>query len=347
MKEFFYNLKGWVANHKARSWTISFMVLFLIIGGLYFMYENLKTPTLKEEIFIVDVNEELDRNAETYLENVDNDNATMDFVNVNIFVLGEYEGIIKVDDVEYKIAFKVVDTKAPIVEFSKVKFSFSLDETVETVNENINENLVIKDNYDKEFETASFIEEIPKTEKEIVCKVFAKDTSGNVSETIEINIQFTEDGNEKDDLEKEEKQIESKGGIAKKDNQAESSETPDTPIEAPDEVEQEQTSNGNDSSNAGSNDNVVTPTPQPKPEPTPQPTPQPEPAPQPTPEPETPSYTTPEGCLDGGLFNSKEEGRIWARSHTENPDSPYYYCSSQGNSFSNGQWHFYIEACNN
>lgn len=53
---------------------------------------------------------------------------------------------------------------------------------------------MITDNYDINFSRLRILKEIPKTEKEMILPIQAKDLSGNMSEIVELHVQFTQDG---------------------------------------------------------------------------------------------------------------------------------------------------------
>lgn len=307
MKKF----QEWFKQNQKKAYVIGGGVIaVLIIIGFSIAATTGKTEIkIKKDLFVHEVNTELDQKASTYLDGAKDDQAKVDFTKVDSKKLGKYDGTIKYDGTDYTIKFEVKDTTKPVIKTKKTKFAFTLDTSVEDVNIAINKELTITDNYDKKFDTLKVIKEVPTEEKEVAVKLSVKDTSGNKSDDISITVQFTEDGTEKDDLNKEEKSNEVVTNP--KVNTVDSSNTDSN------NGSTGSNTGGNDSSNGGSTDSSTggnsgntNPTPTPQPEPTPEPTPTPHPdptptptptpTPEPTPEPE-PSYACPNGVIDKNL----------------------------------------------
>lgn len=298
MKDFFYNQIVWMKNHKLQSWVTCIVILFLLIGSMYFMNISKEILTMKEEVFIVNVNEEVSQDATLYYDGIKEvDKVVYDFSNVDYKELGEYEGKIIYKEEEYVIKFKVVDNKAPVITINAINFSFPLDTTIEEVNDSVNKEITVSDNYDKEFDPLIIVDSIPEIEQELSVKISVKDTSGNESDTYEISIQFTEDGNKKEGLQKEEKNAESKNSntnkIPPKSTPSNDSPSNDDPSSNDSPSKDEPSSNG---------DVIEKPSPTPPQEPDPVPIPEPEP-PEPTPLPKPdpdpkPDYVCATGVID-------------------------------------------------
>lgn len=320
------------AHKKAFNITGIALVVMALVAAVVSM--TTKNITLKKDLFVIEVKEPLDKNITTYLDGVsDDDVATFDFDGVDIDKLGYYKGQIDLKSNTFDVNFEVVDTKAPTLGFKDAdKFIFDLGISVDEVNSKINDEINITDNYEKEFEPIKVIDEVPTEEIEIQVKLTVKDSSGNESKPITVTIQFTEDGEEKQDIKKEEKTVST---VSKETAETPSKETADKtkPADIPsnddgsnkDEGKDSNASNGddsnkpsdstNDGSNGGSTDEekptpTPAPTPEPKPEPTPTPTPTPEPKPEPTPtptpEPKPEPTPEPDYPIDGLPYTKDE-----------------------------------------
>lgn len=348
MKTLFESVKKLQPFLRKYAITVFIIIAIMVMIFMVVFFKTDENVAVKEAEIEHPVKTELSKEVELYLVGVKNpDDVTFNDENVNPNKLGEYDLVMNYKDVDYTIKIKVVDKEAPVIKLDKSVFVFPLDSTVEEVNAEISKSVTITDNYDTEFDIIEFLTEIPEAEKAIELSFSIKDDSGNESDTMKITVQFTEDGEEKADLDKEEVITVAKKVVPKKEVQVNEEEPEQEPAEEPAD---EGTSNNNDYVAPTPTPQpdptpapAPTPTPSPAPQPTPEPAPQPDPAPTPAPQPETPSYTTPEGCIDGGLYNTKEAGKNWAFSIVDDQSSPYYGYSVHYDQLSNGQWHFYID----
>lgn len=348
MKRFFEFVKKLQPFLKKYAIAVFILMGIMLVAFAVIFFTTSEDVAVKQAEIEHPVKTELDKNADTYLTGVKNpDEATFKDEKVDINKLGDYDLVITYKDVDYTVKIRVVDKEKPVITLDKEILVFSLDSTVDEVNAGISEAVTITDNYDTEFEAIEVVAEIPETEKAIDLSFSIKDESGNESDSVKITVQFTEDGEEKSDLEKEEVSVTAKKTVPKKE--VTSNEEPTAPEEEP--VDEGAGNNGNAAPIPQPNPAPApkpnptpapAPAPQPDPAPAPTPAPQPDPTPAPTPQPETPSYSTPEGCLDGGLFNTKEEAIAWMHSYTEDPNSEYYYHRAHADHLDNGQWHAYI-----
>lgn len=344
--------KSWFKQNQKKAYAIGGgIIVVLIIAGIAVSSSMSKTKIkVKKDLFVHEVNTELDQKASTYLDGVKDDQAKVDFAKIDTKKLGKYDGVIKYDGTDYTIKFEVKDTTKPVIKAKKTKFAFTLDTSLDDVNKAINKELTITDNYDMKFDALKVITELPTEEKEVVVKLSVKDTNGNKSDEVSITVQFTEDGTEKDNLNKEQKSNEvvtntkentgnssngGSGGSSNTNSNSGGSSNNGSNTGGND------TSNGSSKGDGGNTKPIPTPqpeptptpepTPQPTPEPTPTPTPQPEPTPtpEPTPEPE-PSYLCPNGVIDKmkpceyyeipnfgqseshGPFNSQHDADVWS-----------------------------------
>lgn len=281
----------------------------LIICGAIGLYVTREQVTQKATDFDINVNTEVDTDITKYLDGVKNpEQVKVDWKTVDTTKIGNYDVTIKYKDNDYKVTFHVVDKEKPVIKLSKTEFVFPLGVSLDNVNRTINESIKITDNYDQKFDALNVITEIPTEEKEVIVKISVKDTSGNKSDEVSITAQFTEDGEEKNDLKKE-KVTQGNTSTTKPSNSTGSNtnnggnnNTPSTDGNTTNDGSN--TDGGNGGSQTKPNPSptptpeptpVPTPTPQPEPTPEPTPTPQPEPTPEPTPE---PNYLCPNGVID-------------------------------------------------
>lgn len=336
MKRFFEFVKKLQPFLKKYAIAVFILMGIMLVAFTIIFFTTSEDVAVKQAEIEHPVKTELDKNADTYLTGVQNpEEVKFEDEKVDINNLGDYDLVITYKDIAYTIKIKVVDKEKPVITLNKEILVFPLDSTIDEVNAGISEAVTITDNYDTEFEAIEVLTEIPETEKAIDISFSIKDESGNESDSVKITVQFTEDGEEKPDLEKEEVSVTAKKTVPKKE--VTPNEEPSEPVEEPADEE------------TGNNDNAAptpqpnpTPQPAPQPDPAPTPAPQPDPAPAPTPQPEKPLYETPEGALDGGLFNTEEEADKWICSYTDNPNSEYYHHQAHMDHLSNGQWHAYI-----
>lgn len=293
-------IKTWVIENKQIAIGIGITACVVLVAGIYLLTSSRDKITVKQESFTTEVNEEIKQEATLYLDGIDETaSASYDFTTVDIKKLGYYEGKIIYNGHTYKISFEVVDTKKPVVKLTnEQKFVFDLDASVEEVNNKINEVLEITDNYEKEFEPIKVINEIPSEEVELDVKVTVKDSSGNESDPITVTIQFTESGEEKEDIKKEEKTVTT---VSKETAETPSKETADKTkpsgnddTKKDDDKKDDQTNSDDDNKDDNKPTPTPTPDPEPTPEPTPTPTPDPKPTPTPTPEPKPEPTPTPD-----------------------------------------------------
>ena len=202
-----------VVNYKKRFTRL--MLSIILFGSLFGCSTN--NVELKAKEFEIEVNKDVSLKADTYLNNVKKDSKITFKSEFNNKKIGSYDATINYGNKEYVVKIKVVDKEKPVVVVSKKLFVFKLEESLKDVNKTIKKEIKVTDNYDKEFNDIEFIDKLPTKEKEIVCKLKVKDTSNNVSDPIQIKVQFTKDGKEKSGLKQEVKDIEST--VNKKENE--------------------------------------------------------------------------------------------------------------------------------
>lgn len=334
---------------------IGFILMMAVFNG--------NEVTLKQEEFLHEVNTELEETASIYLEHVDEQHAEIDFSKVNTHELGQYQGLIMYEEKIYPISFIVQDTIPPVLESNKTTYVFSLDESLEMVNNELNQNIMITDNYDTGFAPLEIVTELPGEEKELMITLSVMDTSDNMSNVIVVSIQFTDTGEFSDHVPKEEitknikliRSADDAGQISsdKEENTGIENSTSsfntgseEQTISSPFEQQREPS----DHSNVPDNSHSANHTPSREPSyseqgnqnssvnaPPQEPVPEPDPVPE-----QTPNYTVPDGALDGGLFQTSAEGENWAFSFTDDPNSEWFHHQIHGDELSNGQWHYYI-----
>lgn len=198
--------KGWMA--------CSTVVLCLSLVGC----GTAKKVELKNTEFEVLVNKELDLQATTYFKGAKkDDNIVVKKSSLDIKKIGDYELTITYDKKSYDIKVKVTDKEKPVLNVKKLVYCFDLKTSTKAVNEQINKDIVITDNYDTSFGDIEIIKDIPKEEREVLVKLAVEDSSKNKSEEVEIKIQFTKDGKEKPNLKREDNTVTAKVEEKKKE----------------------------------------------------------------------------------------------------------------------------------
>lgn len=168
------------------------VVLVMVAVGIFKQASKSAELVIKQQIFTIPVNSELDTDPRTYVSGIESSNeAKINFDGVDITKVGTYEGVIAYDGTDYKIKFNVVDEEKPVLTLNgNGLFEYKLDATVDEVNTEINSYLSISDNYDTTFEPISVITEMPTEEQEIEVSLTVKDSSGNESDPVTVHIKF-------------------------------------------------------------------------------------------------------------------------------------------------------------
>lgn len=290
------------------------VALVLIICGAIGLYATREQVTQKATDFEINVNTEVSTDITKYLDGVKNpDQVKVDWKIVDTTKIGDYDVMINYKDNDYKLTFHVSDKEKPVLKLSKTEFEFTLDTSIDDVNKTINESITITDNYDKKFEPVKAVTELPKETGEQTYNLSVKDTTGNESDKVQIKVNYTESQEEE-----------------------------------PQENQQYQTGGGTDTTQGGY-------TPQTPVNNTPTPSPEPQAPVAPTPEPQAPveqpsnnggavkvEVNIPDGALDGGLFNSFDEGYAWADQYVNDPNSEWYHHMNSCVTIETGQARCYI-----
>lgn len=332
--------KGWMA--------CSTVVLCLSLVGC----GTAKKVELKNTEFEVLVNKELDLQATTYFEGAKKDDRiVVKKSSLDIKKIGDYELTITYDKKSYDIKVKVTDKEKPVLNVKKLVYCFDLKTSTKAVNEQINKDIVITDNYDTSFGDIEIIKDIPKEEREVVVKLAVEDSSKNKSDEVEIKIQFTKDGKEKTNLKREENSVTAKVEEKKKetasstngDSSSNKNEGNKPPIK---DEPKDDSSSGNKKPDKGPSDvnpdsGGGTPPPKPPAKPTEPPKPPVKPTP-PTDKPEKPPVvpekptepTLPKLTVDnypsyalgnsGRVFATRDEAYEWANSQVTKEGSPWF-----------------------
>lgn len=302
-------VKRYYATHKKLviGMTVGVIAVVLIAAMLYMNREQVK---LDQDTFVINVNSELDKKAESYLKGMKNpEQATADWDKVDMSKIGLYDVTIKYKGEEYKIRFDVRDKEKPVLKLSKTEFEFTLDTSLEDVNKVINEAVTVTDNYDKKFEAIKVVSELPKEIGEQTYHISVKDTTGNESDKVQIKVTYIE---------------------------------PVVEEEEPQDIPQYQKGGQSETAQGGYTPEVPV-----------------VPAPNPVTEPQAPADTPadppinnggvqkvevniPEGALDGGLFDSFDEGFAWADQYVNDPNSEWYHHMNSCVTIETGQARCYI-----
>lgn len=163
------------------------MVLTLMLG-LIGCSHNPKVE-LKKNVFDVEVNDKVTDSATTYFKDLKE--GTVEFIKpVDTSKIGKVKATIKYDDVEYEVTFNVVDKTSPILKVSQKEFKFDVGTSKDKVNETINKKIKVTDNFDKKFEPITIIDKKYDKAQKVKKKLSVKDSSGNISNEVEITINF-------------------------------------------------------------------------------------------------------------------------------------------------------------
>lgn len=175
------------------------LLLFIVLTVSSCVFS--KGITLKDKIFEVQVNQEMSKLASRYFDNYEGEEEIVfRKSNINIKKIGQYDAKIAFKDKEYDIKLVVKDKEKPIVTLKNSLLVIASDKKLESVNELIDKDVMITDNYDINFPKLSILKELPNAEKEMIFPLQAKDSSGNLSKVVELHIQFTHDGKQKKGL---------------------------------------------------------------------------------------------------------------------------------------------------
>lgn len=304
-------VKRYYATHKklVLGMTVGVIAVVLIAAMLYMNREQVK---LDQDTFVINVNSEFDKKAESYLKGMKNpEQATADWDKVDMSKIGLYDVTIKYKGEEYKIRFDVRDKEKPVLKLSKTEFEFTLDTSLEDVNKVINEAVTVTDNYDKKFEAIKVVSELPKEIGEQTYHISVKDTTGNESDKVQIKVTYTEPVVEEEEPQdspqyQEGGQVETTQGGYTPEAPVVPAPNPATEPQAPVDIPADQPTN-----NGGVQKVEV---------------------------------NIPEGALDGGLLPSSSACFQWAEEWLRNnPDSGYSFNGIKGTSIETGEWRCYIE----
>lgn len=174
--------------------------LFLAIG-LSGCASNVK---LKSQILEFPVKEELDLDAKNYFNPVGKEKeVVIKKSDVDVQKIGTYTMSIQYENKDYNVKIKIIDKEKPVVHCKKKTLVFPLSTDLKTVNETIQNNVAITDNYDKTFELPK-VSKIPSSASEVILRIKVKDKSGNESDETKLTLQFTEDGKKQTNLSSQE-----------------------------------------------------------------------------------------------------------------------------------------------
>lgn len=192
-------MKKWIEYRRRwmrwiRKYIIVILIFILILTlTLLFVACFHGEVTVKETAFVHEVNTQLDLRAKTYLNHIEESDAIVDFHEVDIHHIGNYQGVITYEEKDYPIPIKVKDTIAPQLIALRNHFVFPLNTEVSEVNAQINQELQIHDNYETAFAPLELLNEIPEEPEQITLHLQVKDTSGNASNEIAVSISFQDE----------------------------------------------------------------------------------------------------------------------------------------------------------
>ncbi|WP_115715087.1 hypothetical protein [Amedibacterium intestinale] len=144
---------------------------------------------LKSDKFNVEVNEKPSAKANTYFDDVDGEVV---FDKVDTSKLGKSKATFEYKGKKYEVYLVVQDTTSPVLKMDKKNFSFEVGTDVEKINEVINEEIKLSDNYDKKFDKVKVFDKKIDKAQEVKKKISVEDSNGNKSNEIEITVKFTE-----------------------------------------------------------------------------------------------------------------------------------------------------------
>lgn len=178
-----------------KKYRIAILCTFIVCSlGIVLLVQANEEVVLKQDVFTMEVNKEIELDIELYLEGVKQPKkAVFHFDDVNIEQLGEYPASIEYKGVTYAFTFNIKDTTKPTLDITMNSFTFSLASSLEEVNKEIQDAIEIKDNYDREFEKIQVINEIPNVPQKVESTFSVKDSSGNESEQATVYVEFIAD----------------------------------------------------------------------------------------------------------------------------------------------------------
>lgn len=304
-------IKSYYTTHKklVLGIVVGVIAVVLIAAMLYMNREQVKQLVTDYD---VNVNAEVDTDITKYLEGVKSpDQVEADWKSIDTKKVGTYDVLLKYKSTDYKITFHVRDMDSPIVKLSKKEFTFSLDSSVEDINNVINESISVVDNYDKEFKTINVVSELPKEVGEQTYNVSVKDQAGNESMKEQIKVIYTEPKEEPEDSQQQENEI----------------------------AISDQETNQGDSAGQNTYTPPVTNTPTPEPTPEPQAPVEQPPVEEPT---QTEGFNFPASALETYTTTDHEDARNWMKSIIKDKYGSSHTSSCQGNS-DNSVWYCYVE----
>ncbi len=159
---------------------------------------------LKSNVFEFPVKKEINVNATEFFDPVGKDKEiVIKKSDVDIQKLGTYNMSIQYEGKNYDIKIKITDKEKPVIHYKKETLVFPLTVSLKNVNQAIQDNVVITDNYDKNFEIPK-LSSLPSSSTEIVLRMKVKDKSGNESDEKKLILQFTNDGKKQKNLSSQE-----------------------------------------------------------------------------------------------------------------------------------------------
>lgn len=159
---------------------------------------------LKSKVFEFPVKKELNVNATEFFDPIGKDKEiVIKKSDVDIQKLGTYTMRIQYEGKNYDIKIKITDKEKPVIHYKKETLIFPLTVSLKDVNQAIQDNVVITDNYDKNFEIPK-LSALPSSASEVVLRMKVKDKSGNESDEKKLILQFTSDGKKQKNLSSQE-----------------------------------------------------------------------------------------------------------------------------------------------
>lgn len=146
---------------------------------------------LKADSFSIEVKTAPSTEAKTYFKDVE-DGTVVFQDDVDTSHLGDVQAVIVYEGSEYPVLFSVVDETAPLLKIKEKEFSFEVGASLEKINETINREIQITDNYDTEFAPLKVFEKDIRKAQTFKKKLSVKDTAGNISNEVEIIVYFKE-----------------------------------------------------------------------------------------------------------------------------------------------------------
>lgn len=165
-------------------------VFMVLLSGLMFTGCE-KKAELKQNTFKVEVKEKLSEKATDYIKDASpKDKVTWHVKEADLNKLGSYPARFHYRNSDYDLTLEVVDRTVPVLKLNKDSFEFYIGDSSKTVNEAIQKEMQISDNYDEHLKKPDILKEADSPKGKITKTVKICDLSGNCSRSQKLWLNF-------------------------------------------------------------------------------------------------------------------------------------------------------------